>query len=110
MDDAPEIQVPEIPARQLKDMIASPNPPFTLDVREVWEVSRGAIPGALHIPMNSIPNRLGELPRDRTMVVYCAEGIRSYVVVDFLLRQGFRDVKNLEGGMSAWEYLKYAGR
>jgi len=105
-DEQPEIQVPEINAQQLKDMIESAAPPFLLDVREAWEVARGIIPGAVHIPMNSIPDRLNELPTDQPIVVYCAAGGRSYAVAEFMLQQGFSQVTNLAGGISAWTQLR----
>ncbi len=101
-DEGPEIQVPEINARQLKEMLESLDPPFLLDVRESWEVARGAISGATHIPMNSVPRRLDELPRDRMIVVYCAAGVRSYAVAEFLLMQGFHEVLNLDEGIGSW--------
>jgi rhodanese-related sulfurtransferase len=102
MTDEDEIKVPQINAQQLKVLIESANPPFLLDVRESWEVARGMISGAKHIPMNSIPTRTGEVPRDKTVVVYCAAGARSDAVAAYLLQLGFTDVRNLEGGIIAW--------
>jgi rhodanese-related sulfurtransferase len=101
-DEHPELQVIEIDARDLQAMLESPDPPFLLDVREDWEVAGGQIPGAVHIPMNLLSDRLGELPRDRRIVVYCAVGQRSYMVAEYLLYQGFKDAANLDGGIMAW--------
>src|SRR5574341_915512 len=109
-DEQAEIRVTEINAQQLTDMLKSPKPPFLLDVRENWEVARGMINGASHIPMNSVPDRLGELPRDREIVVYCAAGVRSYVVAEYLLAQGFEDVMNLDGGIEAWAQWHFRRR
>ena len=102
MEDEVELQVPEINVRQLQDLLAGPNPPQLIDVRENVEVARGMIPGAVHIVMNSIPDRLAEIPRDKPVVIYCATGARSYAVAAYLLENGFADVKNLDGGIVAW--------
>lgn len=102
MSDEEEIKVPEISASQLNEMLAGENPPYLLDVRENWEVARGKIPGATHIVMNTIPDRLADIPTDKTVVVYCAAGARSYAVTAFLLHNGFTDVKNLADGIGAW--------
>jgi rhodanese-related sulfurtransferase len=97
-----QIVVPEITAKELKSKLAEPEPPFVLDVREPYEWADGGIPGAAQIPMNSIPGRLAELPRDREIVAYCHVGQRSWVVAEFLLRQGFTRVSSLDGGIAAW--------
>lgn len=72
-----------------------------LDVREPREWLLGRIPGALHVPMNELPSRLGLLPRDRTIVAVCRSGNRSHFVTQALQREGFR-AANLEGGLKAW--------
>jgi rhodanese-related sulfurtransferase len=108
-NEQPEIKVPEIDAQQLKEMLGSPEPPFLIDVREDWEVSRGVISGATHIPMNLVSDQMDELPRDRKIVVYCAAGARSYAVAEYLLYQGFKDVINLDGGIMAWAELQSRG-
>ncbi len=105
MDDE-ELKIPEITALQLKERLNGSNPPFLLDVREGWEVARGIIPGGVHIPMNSVPGRMNEIPQDRPVVVYCAAGSRSYSVTAFLLENGFTDVANLEGGIQAWAMVQ----
>jgi rhodanese-related sulfurtransferase len=61
------------------------------------------IPGALLIPMPTLPNRLAELDPQREIIVVCEHGTRSQSVAHYLVTQaGFADVANLEGGMSAW--------
>ena len=105
MDEDTEIKVKEMRPQQLKAMLESGAPPMLLDVREAWEVALGKIEGAVHIPMNWIPHRLDELPREKTIVVYCASGMRSYAVAEYLLGQGFKDARNLEGGIEAWVQL-----
>ena len=95
--------VQEITAKQLKELLAAPEPPLVLDVREAYELPDGIVPGSVHIPMRFIPTRLAELPRDRPIVAYCAAGVRSYHVAEFLLAQGYGDVKSLAGGLMAWQ-------
>jgi len=91
---------------QLKDFLRAQPLALLLDVREDWEVQRAAIqlPGAasLHIPMQQIPARLQELPREQPIVCICHHGMRSAQVVAFLQRQGFDAVYNLAGGIDAW--------
>lgn len=73
-----------------------------LDVRETFERETAAIQPSVHIPMNDIPDRHGELPRDRRIVVYCHHGTRSEMVAAYLEGEGFTDVANLTGGIDAW--------
>jgi rhodanese-related sulfurtransferase len=73
-----------------------------LDVREPWERELAVIEPSVHIPMNEVPDRAGELPRDRSIVVYCHAGVRSAMVAGYLEHHGFRSVASLAGGIDAW--------
>ena len=77
-----------------------------LDVREPWEFELAAIridgSTTLHIPMDSIARRFGELDASQPVVCICHHGVRSAQVVAFLERQGFAAVYNLAGGIDAW--------
>lgn len=73
-----------------------------LDIREPHEVMQTHLRDAILIPMNSVPERLDRLPRDRTLVVYCAAGVRSHGVTHYLRQQGFDDSWSLVGGIGAW--------
>jgi sulfur-carrier protein adenylyltransferase/sulfurtransferase len=73
-----------------------------LDVREPFEREIAAIEPSVHIPMQEVPQRLSELPRDRLVVVYCHHGGRSAMVAAFLEAEGFPIVANLRGGIDAW--------
>ena len=75
---------------------------MVLDVRENWELGVASIPDTLHIPMNEIPARLGELDASAEIVVMCRSGGRSLQVAQFLERNGFKSVANLTGGILAW--------
>lgn len=73
-----------------------------VDVREQNEVDYCRIAGAIHIPMNQIPTRLNELQPQDTIVVHCHKGGRSMQVCRFLESRGFKDVSNLDGGITEW--------
>lgn len=76
--------------------------PVLLDVREAWEISFANISGSLNIPMNQIPERLNELPKDTPIIVMCHHGGRSQSVAQFLAHNGFNQLSNLKGGIHAW--------
>jgi rhodanese-related sulfurtransferase len=73
-----------------------------LDVREDWERAQASILPSIHIPMQQISQRLSEVPRERSIVVYCHGGTRSAMVAAFLSHHGFPTVDNLAGGIDAW--------
>ncbi len=70
-----------------------------LDVRTPAEYQAGAYPGALNIPVQELDRRLGEVPKGRPIVVYCASGMRSASAERLLRARGFADVVN-GGGLS----------
>ncbi|MCB9788529.1 MAG: MBL fold metallo-hydrolase [Deltaproteobacteria bacterium] len=76
-----------------------------LDVREADEFASGHIPGARHVYVGHLQERLGGLDLDpqETVAVTCGVGHRAGVAVSILLRAGYSDVRNLLGGMSAWQ-------
>ena len=94
-----------VTAPQLAATLHTPLPPVLLDVRNAGELAEGAIPGAWHIPLAQLPNRLGEIPPDRPVVTYCAAGYRSSVAASLLRRAGHTDVSDLLGGYGAWARL-----
>ncbi|GEL77942.1 rhodanese-like domain-containing protein [Tenuibacillus multivorans] len=73
-----------------------------VDVREDEEVANGMIPGAKHIPLNSIPEHLDEFSKDKEYVMVCRSGRRSYNASLYLDEKGI-NVNNLKGGMLEWE-------
>jgi thioredoxin 1 len=74
---------------------------YVVDVREAAEVASGRVPGAVHIPMNDIPARAAELPKEAPFFVICAVGGRSRQVVDHLRAQGLNAL-NVAGGTQGW--------
>ena len=94
-------RVPEVTATALKSMLER-GEVFLLDVREPGEARICSIPGATLIPMGEVPRRLSELDPGRQTVVHCRSGVRSAKVVAFLSEQGFKNVRNMKGGILAW--------
>lgn len=101
---AEELRVPEVTAAQLMADLQQDRPqkPLLLDCREEFERRQAYIPDSLHIAMNTIPNRLGEIDRAREVVVYCAHGNRSYGVAGWLIQQGYT-AASLKGGIVEWQ-------
>jgi len=75
---------------------------FVLDVREQWEVAQAHIEGMHWIPKGDVLGRLGEIPKDETIVVYCAGGVRSRDVTLWLRERGIDKTYNMAGGIMAW--------
>jgi len=71
---------------------------FLLDVRNPPELAVESVPGAFNIPLPQLRARLGELPRDREIHVFCRSAQRSYYATRILLQNGFK-VRNISGGM-----------
>ena len=70
---------------------------LVLDVRSLEEFEDEHYPNALCIPVNELPNRLAEIPRDKSIVVYCASGARSAYAARILKMAGYTDVLNAGG-------------
>ena len=79
-----------------------------LDVREQSEYDAGHIPGVTLIPLNDVPNRLNDIPKDKPVIVTCRSGNRSGQATDFLRQQGYTNVHNMTGGINAWQQAGYA--
>jgi NADPH-dependent 2,4-dienoyl-CoA reductase/sulfur reductase-like enzyme/rhodanese-related sulfurtransferase len=71
---------------------------FLLDVRQPVELKVEIVPGAINIPLGQLRTRLGELPRDREILVICRSAQRAYYATRILLQNGFK-ARNLSGGM-----------
>lgn len=77
-----------------------------VDVREPHEWAYYHLERSVLMPVQTIPGKLEELPRDRTFYVICAHGVRSDMVCRYLRQQGFDNVVNVEGGMAAVAELR----
>ena len=92
----------DIDAMELADLLARPNAPILLDVREPHELEISKLNNALNIPLGSLAAHLSELDSAREMVVFCKGGTRSTRALELLVSAGFKKVKNLHGGINAW--------
>jgi adenylyltransferase/sulfurtransferase len=87
---------------ELKRKIDAKEDFFLLDVREPNEYQIGRIPGSTLIPLGEVPQRVNEIPRDKEIIVQCKMGGRSARAAEFLRQQGYKNVKNLKGGILDW--------
>lgn len=76
---------------------------FVLDVRTPAEYAEAHVPGATLLPLQDLPARLNEVPKDRKVYVICRSGSRSAQASQVLTDGGHRNVYNVDGGMLAWD-------
>ncbi|MGE0351904.1 MAG: rhodanese-like domain-containing protein [Gemmatimonadales bacterium] len=93
-------RIPEVSAR---DLAGARNGHAVVDVRWQAEWEAGHLPGARHVPLGYLTDRLDELSRDQPLVLQCQTGARSVIAASLLQAQGFSRVSNLAGGMVEWE-------
>jgi hydroxyacylglutathione hydrolase len=78
--------------------------PFVLDVRGDGELaSAGRISGAHHIHITALPDRLDEVPRDRSVVIFCGSGLRSMIAASLLEMHGYPRTTVVLGGVAGWK-------
>ena len=97
-----KMSVPEITPVELKRLMDEDRMPVLIDVREPHEYEICRIKGSTLIPLGEVPARMHELNSADEIVVHCRSGARSAQAVDFLMRAGFRKIRNLQGGILAW--------
>ena len=98
---AEPVMAGDVEPQELKRRMDKGEPLFILDVREPHEYQICNLGGYL-IPLGEFPNRFGELDREREIIAHCKAGGRSAQAVEFLRQQGFKNVHNLAGGITAW--------
>lgn len=91
----------EITPTELQQLLSDENRPTLIDVREEGEAAICAIAGSTLIPMNELPQRLSEIPRDRPVALYCHHGMRSMMAGQWLSNQGYESL-SLAGGIDRW--------
>ncbi len=108
VDGRPDLlsRTDRITAAALRDRLDSERPPLVLDIRSGQERADRSIRGSLHVPLNHLEERLGEIPVGNTVVVQCAGGYRSAMAASILKRNGIADVMDLVGGLAAWEAVQ----
>lgn len=91
-----------ISVTELREILAGSFDGILIDVREPFEHAVSQIEGAVLIPLATLEQRLGELPRDREILIHCKAGGRSAKAVRLLLDHQFTRVANVTGGIDAW--------
>ncbi|WP_193213076.1 molybdopterin-synthase adenylyltransferase MoeB [Luteolibacter marinus] len=95
--------LPSISVQDLAARIDAGDDLYILDVRQPEEEAEGTIPGAVLIPLGTLPERISELPAGREILVHCKAGGRSARAVKFLHEAGFPQAVNIDGGINAWK-------
>lgn len=85
-----------------REMVETGNGALVVDVRSETEWEAGHLPGAMHIPLPELEQRLNEIPADRDVVMQCQGGGRSAIAASLLKARGRDHVANLAGGYAAW--------
>ena len=91
-----------ISPKELKTRLDKGDKLVLVDVREEWEYSLAKLDGSILIPLGTLPQSLARLNRDSEIIAICHHGMRSADATNFLIQQGFTNVKNLVGGIDAW--------
>jgi hydroxyacylglutathione hydrolase len=97
-------QLPHLDAQALDSRVRDGNVQI-IDVRSPEEWSSGHLPGAVHMPLAALPDRVSELDPTRQIVVHCQGGGRSAIAASYIKSKGLDGVANLEGGFDAWRAL-----
>ena len=96
--DHPQVDVESVLDR---DADSPDDGPFLLDVRTADEFADGAIPGATNIPIDTLRDRLVEIPQDRPITVYCSIGKRSHIATRILIQRGYQ-AATMNGGYKTY--------
>ncbi len=88
--------------KEVERKLHSGENPIIVDVRWSDEVRAASIKDAIHIPLSQLEKRMGELPKDKQLIMLCHHGNRSRFATIMLLCSGFTNVKNMVGGIDAW--------
>lgn len=92
----------DITSRDAKAIMDKNKNVFLLDVRTPQENSQGKLTGTVLIPINEFERRINEVPKNKTIIVYCAVGSRSKPVAEFLSQRGYKEVYNMTDGIVGW--------
>jgi glyoxylase-like metal-dependent hydrolase (beta-lactamase superfamily II) len=88
------------------ELLSSSQPPLAVDVRAPREREQKHIDGSLGLPLNRLVEDLKTLPKNRSLLFYCAGGYRSSIAASLLQGSGFNPVSEIAGGIAAWEAAK----
>lgn len=101
--------LPEIFPSSLNEELHSSDPPLLIDVRESEEVAQLRINSAIHVPLDRLLERIGEIApkKEQSLVLYCGTGVRSLYGVQTLKEQGYAQAQSLAGGITAWHAMRF---
>jgi rhodanese-related sulfurtransferase len=96
--------VQQIDVQTLRDKLNAREQIVLVDVRQPWEHEFASLPNSLLIPLDQLPQRVGEIdcPEGAILVAYCHHGVRSVRAAAYLAHAGFQCVVSLAGGIDAW--------
>jgi hydroxyacylglutathione hydrolase len=108
LESRPELTVKteRVSAPFAQQLLRSSEPPLLIDVRAPGEREQKFIAGSLAVPLNHLNEKLELLPRDRSLLLYCAGGYRSSIAASILQKHRFDRVGEIAGGLAAWEAAK----
>ncbi|MDR1112963.1 MAG: FAD-dependent oxidoreductase [Bacteroidales bacterium] len=105
-DNMLQKRVRMIPWDELHKLLQDPEKKrniLLIDVRTVMEYRSGTIADAVNYPVDEIREFLDDIPSDKTIIVFCAVGLRGYVASRILMQSGFKSVYNLSGGITTYK-------
>lgn len=94
--------IKEINSNELAKWLEKEKPPVLIDVRTPQEMAQASIKSGKPLPLNTLPVRLDEVPKDEQVVFYCRTGARSAQACMYLAQRGYDNVHNLYGGIVNW--------
>lgn len=97
-------EMKEITAMELKKELSEGKDLLVVDVRTPQEVALGRLESCVHIPLQDLASRMDELDREKDIVVYCKSGGRSRRAIEMLQTHGYKNLRNLTGGITAWSF------
>lgn len=89
-------------SNEFSNELGQVNNSILIDVREPSEYRSGYIPGAKNIPLSQLPQRLGNIPKDKRIFLYCRSGMRSKNAAKLLQKNGYTTLAHLQGGLNNW--------
>ena len=97
-------QLPQLPVHELNENKGQSQP---LDVRKDKEWNNGYIPGATHVFLGELTDKLGTLEKEKNYAVYCASGYRASIASSLLQKNGFKNIHNIPGSFKAWKAAEF---
>ncbi|MEM1283378.1 MAG: MBL fold metallo-hydrolase [Chlamydiota bacterium] len=104
--NSPTTQFKTWSVEKLNNLLTEDNPPILIDVRTMGEWESGHIPGALHIPMDTLTEKISSVNKGEKLALICRTGYRASVAASIAQRLGYKNVVNIDGGMVSWHQKK----